>query len=231
MDNRAQNILNAVIDSYIKTGNPVSSGWLYEKYNFGIKPAMIRHELENLTSQGLLEQPYHSAGRIPSDKAFEIFANQILAAEEQSELDKDFIRPLRNSNWPQFTSLLSESFGILSALEEESEDRLYKSGLEVLLDNLNWENQNNIKSIIRDFEELDRRIADVKNKIHDIFEPQVFIGSKSPITESRDLAVIAQKCLFDGENIFLVVIGPKRMNYKKVVKTFKGIKNENERRK
>lgn len=228
MEPRTENILNAVIESFIKTGSPVSSGWLYEKYNFGIKPAMIRHELENLTESGFLEQPYHSAGRIPSDKAYEIFVSQILEADEEPSLDRNFSRTLKNSDWPEFLSAFSNHLGILGALEEENEERVYKSGLETLLDRLDWENQNNIKRIIRDFEELDEKINNLKQKIENDAPLQIFIGRKSPITESQDLAVIAQKCIVDGENILLMAIGPKRMNYKKVVETFKGIKNINE---
>ena len=145
MDPRTENILNAVIESFIKTGSPVSSGWLYEKYNFGIKPAMIRHELENLTDTGFLEQPYHSAGRVPSDKAYEIFVSQILEDDHESDLDTAFAKTFQNSNWPEFISLFSNHLGLLGVIEEENEERVYKSGLETLLDRLDWENQNNIK--------------------------------------------------------------------------------------
>jgi len=231
MDPRTENILNAVIESFIKTGSPVSSGWLYEKYNFGIKPAMIRHELENLTESGYLQQSHHSAGRVPSDKAYEVFVGQILEKDEVPNLDQNLSRPIRNADWPEFLSAFSNHLGILGALEEEGEERIYKTGLEALLDCLDWENQMSIKSIIRDFEELDEKINQLRQKIKDENSVQVFIGAKSPITESRDLSVVVQNCSIDGENILLMAIGPKRMNYQKVVQTFKGIKNINERRK
>jgi len=227
MNPRTENILTAVIESFIKTGSPISSGWLYEKYNFGIKPAMIRHELENLTESGYLEQPYRSAGRVPSDRAYEVFASRILENNDEPNLEENFMRPFRTADWPEFLSAFSNHLGILGALEEESEERVYKTGLEVLLNRLNWENPSNIKSIIRDFEELDERIENFKQKIDEDAPIQIYIGHKSPITESRDLSVIIQKCSIDGENILLMAIGPKRMNYKKVVETFKSIKNVN----
>ena len=70
---RGEQILQAVIQGFIDTKEPVSSGWLYNKYDFGIKPAMIRLELDALTQGGYLEQPYHSAGRVPSDAGYEAF--------------------------------------------------------------------------------------------------------------------------------------------------------------
>lgn len=228
MDTRTENILNAVIESFIKNNTPVSSTWLYEKYNFGIKPAMIRHELEGLAEAGYLEQPHHSAGRIPSDKAYEIFVSRILEDDHESDLNTSFSKIFKKSDWPEFISAFSDHLGILAALEEETKERVYKSGLETLLDCLNWENQNDIKKIIRDFEGLDEKIGNLKQKIRNNAPLQIFIGRKSPITESQDLAVIAQRCSIDGENILLIAIGPKRMNYKKVVKTFRDIKNIND---
>lgn len=230
MNSRSRNILTAVIESFIKTGSPISSGWLYEKYNFGIKPAMIRHELENLTGEGYLEQPYHSAGRVPSDRAYEVFVNQILETDSEPDPSDIFVNALRHSNWPEFLTNFSSQLGILGALEDGSEERIYKTGLENLLDRMNWENTESIKSIVRDFEELDQKIEGLKKKMTEE-TTQVFIGRKSPVTESEDLAVIAQNCFCDGENFFLLAIGPKRMNYKKVVKTFKDLENINERRK
>ena len=79
MNDRASQILEAVIQEFIDTGEPVSSGSLYNKYDFGIKPAMIRLELDALEDGGYLEQPYHSAGRIPTDTGYEFYAKRALA--------------------------------------------------------------------------------------------------------------------------------------------------------
>ena len=53
---------------------------------------------------------------------------------------------------------------------------------------------------------------------------QIFIGKKSPITDSPELAIVAEWCGNQDGEILLLAIGPKRMNYKKVVKIIKGIK-------
>ena len=74
---RGQQILEAVIQGFIDTKEPVSSGWLYDQYDFGIKPAMIRLELDTLEDEGYLEQPYHSAGRIPTDAGYELFVSRL----------------------------------------------------------------------------------------------------------------------------------------------------------
>lgn len=227
MEKRTENILNAVIESFIKNGVPVSSGSLYEKYDFGIRPAMIRHELENLTETGYLEQPYHSAGRIPSDNAYEFFVSKILLDETETSLDNEFQKCLHDQDWFNFVDLFSSHLNLLSALEPETEERVYKTGLETLIDNLSWDSQKEIKEIIRDFEELDQKIENFNSKTFHEDSIQVFVGKKSPFTASNGLSVVIKKCNINGRNLLLLAIGPKRMNYKKVVKTFKSIKETN----
>ena len=79
MNERTAQILEAAIQGFINTGEPVSSGWLFDHYDFGIKPAMIRLELDKLEDDGYLEQPHHSAGRVPTDVGYEFFAKQLLS--------------------------------------------------------------------------------------------------------------------------------------------------------
>lgn len=233
MEKRSENILNAVIETFIRTGEPVSSGWLYRNYNFGIKPAMIRHELEDLTRGNYLEQPYRSAGRTPSDCGYEFFVDQVLSQDLITSPDSSLMKPILNANWLEFLDLFSFRLGLLAALEPEEGRAVYKSGLEALLNNLDWENHGRIKEIVHDFEELDSRINELDEKIFQDDPLQIFIGRKSPVTESEELSVIAEQCRVDGENFLVFAIGPKRMNYKKVVRTFRGLKKigENARRK
>src|SRR5580700_8422643 len=82
MNERTSQILEAAIQEFIDSGEPVSSGRLYEQYDFGIKPAMIRLELDALEEEGYLQQPYHSAGRIPTDRGYEFYAARALAAQQ-----------------------------------------------------------------------------------------------------------------------------------------------------
>jgi heat-inducible transcriptional repressor len=71
---RQREILTAIIDSYIATGEPVSSGTLAQAVFAGtISSATIRNEMAELADAGLLEQPHTSAGRIPSAAAFRLY--------------------------------------------------------------------------------------------------------------------------------------------------------------
>ena len=66
---RKKKILRAVVESYIRTAEPVGSKAILELAGLNVSSATIRNELADLTEQGYLEQPHTSAGRIPSPKA------------------------------------------------------------------------------------------------------------------------------------------------------------------
>ena len=78
---RQREILTAIIESYISTGEPISSGTLANSaFANSMSSATIRNEMAELADAGLLEQPHTSAGRIPSAEAFRIYVGQITSA-------------------------------------------------------------------------------------------------------------------------------------------------------
>ncbi len=80
LDERKRRILEAIIDDYINTGEPVGSRTIAKKYIFGISSATIRNEMSDLEEMGYLEQPHTSAGRIPSDKGYRYYVDEGLKA-------------------------------------------------------------------------------------------------------------------------------------------------------
>ena len=106
LDKRNEDILAAVVRDFIESGEPVSSGWLYEHHDFGIKPAMIRLILKDLDEAGYLVQPNYSAGRVPSDRGYEFFADYALRNTEPShpvqELANSFERRAWGELWKNF---------------------------------------------------------------------------------------------------------------------------------
>jgi heat-inducible transcriptional repressor len=78
---RQREILTAVIESYISTGEPISSGTLAQSaFANAMSSATIRNEMAELADAGLLEQPHTSAGRIPSAEAFRLYVGQLTAS-------------------------------------------------------------------------------------------------------------------------------------------------------
>ncbi|MEG1527836.1 MAG: heat-inducible transcriptional repressor HrcA [Clostridia bacterium] len=85
LSERKKKILQAVVDSYIETANPVSSKDIQEKCLNDCSSATIRNELSALESMGYLVQPHISAGRAPSAKAFRLYVDELMETGPLSE--------------------------------------------------------------------------------------------------------------------------------------------------
>jgi heat-inducible transcriptional repressor len=78
LNERHQEILQAIIRHYIATAEPVGSKTLIDEYNFRVSSATIRNVMGKLEKAGFLYQPYTSAGRIPSDSGYRVYVDQLI---------------------------------------------------------------------------------------------------------------------------------------------------------
>ena len=224
MNERMAQILEAAVQGFIATGEPVSSGWLYDHYAFGIKPAMIRLELDTLEDEGYLAQPHHSAGRVPTDAGYEFFAGRLLgAARPAAESRERALRELLEERaWPDLLSRLSDELGLLGVVADLTRDAVYKAGLDALVNGLEWEDRGELRSVIRDFEEVDERAPRAAQKLG-AGGPRVFIGRKSPVTKSESLSVVGGNYQVGNATVSIFAIGPKRMDYRKAIRIFRAL--------
>lgn len=77
LDKRKVTILKAIISSYIDNAEAVGSRTISKKYELGVSPATIRNEMSDLEEMGFLIQPHASAGRIPTDKAYRYYVDDL----------------------------------------------------------------------------------------------------------------------------------------------------------
>ncbi|NLL05138.1 MAG: heat-inducible transcription repressor HrcA [Clostridiaceae bacterium] len=82
LDDRKKLILHAIIDDYISTAEPIGSRSVSKKHELGLSSATIRNEMSDLEELGYLIQPHTSAGRIPSDKGYRFYVDQLMKACE-----------------------------------------------------------------------------------------------------------------------------------------------------
>lgn len=79
LSERKLKILLAIINSYMITGEPVSSKCLCDILNFSLSPATLRNEMAELTELGFLEQPHTSSGRVPSCSGYRVYIDKLMA--------------------------------------------------------------------------------------------------------------------------------------------------------
>ena len=75
---RKVQILKAIVDAHITHGEPVGSKYLSRDVAIPASPATIRNEMAELEEMGYLIQPHTSAGRVPSDKAYRLYVNNLM---------------------------------------------------------------------------------------------------------------------------------------------------------
>ena len=78
MDNRKKKILQAIVEEYVETAEPVSSGSIVKKYGLDLSSATIRNEMANLEKVGLIEKTHTSSGRVPSAKGYRLYVDELM---------------------------------------------------------------------------------------------------------------------------------------------------------
>lgn len=117
LDERKFKILMEIVESFIKTEEPVGSKTLSEKSSIGVSPATIRNDMRVLEELGFIRKPHLSAGRIPSDKGYRMYVNLSLDQDlsPSEEFREIFIKNLENTE-ESITDILDFSSGIFSKL-------------------------------------------------------------------------------------------------------------------
>ena len=88
---REREILTAIVETFIATGEPVGSRTLARASREGLSPATIRNVMADLADAGYLEQPHTSAGRVPSSEAYRYYVEQLTGKARLSHEDEDII--------------------------------------------------------------------------------------------------------------------------------------------
>ncbi len=92
LDERKWKILNAIIQNYQETGEPVGSRTISKYSDLKLSSATIRNEMADLEEMGLIVQPHTSAGRIPTDKGYRLYVDQMMEEKTREVAEmKDFM--------------------------------------------------------------------------------------------------------------------------------------------
>ena len=83
LDDRKTKILYAIIKTYLETGEPVGSRTISKYADLNLSSATIRNEMSDLEEMGYIVQPHTSAGRIPSDKGYRFYVDQMMEYKER----------------------------------------------------------------------------------------------------------------------------------------------------
>jgi heat-inducible transcriptional repressor len=121
---REREVLTAIVETFISTGEPVGSRTLARSNREGLSPASIRNVMADLSDSGFLEQPHTSSGRVPTTEAYRYYVEQItgkakLAHEEESMISESLAGITDVQEFMERTShvlsLISKNVGVTVA--------------------------------------------------------------------------------------------------------------------
>lgn len=116
LGSRKGKILEAVVESYIESGEPIGSKALLTETGLSVSSATIRNELADLANKGYLTQPHTSAGRIPSYLGYRYYIDNLMEKQEVAENVKEYIRRSVLSGADAPERILQKTAEVLSQL-------------------------------------------------------------------------------------------------------------------
>ena len=116
MDERKQKVLLAIVHDYIATAEPVGSRTVAKKYKLGVSSATIRNEMADLEELGFIEQPYTSAGRIPSERGYRYYVDFLMRRQDLSKDEISLIEQEYQDKVSDIGHVINRTGALLSQL-------------------------------------------------------------------------------------------------------------------
>ncbi len=134
---RKREILRRVVEEYVATGEPVGSKLLVERLGVAVSSSTIRHELAELEALGLLRHPHTSAGRVPTEAGYQLYAGELVDTVEGRPapfpLDLRQMRTELEDALQSTTDSLSQATRLLALVSAPSLDAATVRHVEVLV--------------------------------------------------------------------------------------------------
>ena len=118
LDDRKAGILRAVVEEYIDTAQPVGSSRIVQTGGLQVSAATVRNELSVLEREGYLTQPHTSAGRIPTEKGYRFFVDQLTPKGSLQPAQRQAVQSFFNSTHGALEQMLHDTSRLLSNLTD-----------------------------------------------------------------------------------------------------------------
>jgi transcriptional regulator of heat shock response len=229
---RQSALLDFIVREYVQTAKPIPSALVTTKSKLKVSPATIRNEMNSLEEQGFLEQRHTSGGRVPTDKAYRYYVNELLSHPGKLTLDpkdKKIISAALDKAGTDcrainktIAKVLSEQSGTLVITGIAQEAEFFKQGLVSLFRHPEFQELDNMFQLTSFFEGFDLMFQLIEREFLRILGApaglpiQILIGKENPFHQIKGETIMCTKYLLPGDIIgSLTLIGPKRMNYER----------------
>lgn len=218
MTERQQQILSAIIEQYAEVASPVGSSLLAKL--FGVSSATIRAEMAELERMGYISQPHTSAGRVPTDKGYRLYVNNL--SEEKAVApgqgaERALAARVSGGNVPERTIRnavdtlveLTHNLGLATI-----GNQLYMSGLSNLFGQPEFMQKGQVQQVAQLLDNLEPWLREAAPN-----QPlSVYIGQENPIGRTAGCSLIISKFHSPySDQSYIGVLGPTRQSYRDVM--------------
>ncbi|MEX1112720.1 MAG: hypothetical protein WEC84_04625 [Candidatus Andersenbacteria bacterium] len=222
MEYRSAHILKGLVEEYIRTAKPVGSTSLCEVLQLDVSSATIRSILRELEDEGYIVQPHTSAGRIPTDKGYRYYVDNLTFRGQSSQqlqqiagrltaYKEEYERPARAT-----AKLLAELARSIAVSGYMSTRDIHEAGLASLFESEEEESQQAAREVSGFLDNIDKHIEELGEYSGGVV--QIYIGQENPVQDTKYMSLLVRAAkLPTGERAVLLIAGPKRMQYKRNV--------------
>lgn len=224
LDARKEDILGFIVRDFVRTAFPVPSGRISEKRIADGSPATIRNIMLGLDEDGYLYQPHTSAGRVPTEKGYRYFVDNLMELkapefEIRHRLDTiledlDLEREI-DSTFENLSTVLSNHLKLFSGIGFLDEDeKIFGRGLPTVLREPEFE-EHDLAVEFADFvENVESNLRGLNNDFeNEYFQQRVDIKKFGSVSVAFNDEAFGRCIIFS--------LGPKRMNYERATSTLK----------
>lgn len=218
MTQRQQAILSAIIEQYAEVASPVGSNLLAKLFN--VSSATIRAEMAELERLGFIQQPHTSAGRVPTDKGYRFYVNNMTELQEtpaERRAERALTARVEGGGLPERTIRnavdtlveLTHNLGLATI-----GNQLYMSGLSNLFGQPEFIGGNQVQQIARLLDNLEPWLREAAPNE----ALSVYIGAENPIGRSAGASLIISRFRSPfSDRSYIGVLGPTRQQYRDVM--------------
>jgi heat-inducible transcriptional repressor len=218
MTERQDKILRAIVEQYAEVASPVGSSLLSKA--FGVSSATVRAEMAELERQGYITHPHTSAGRLPTDKGYRHYVNQLTeSTEEKTEHRGERALQIRVQGGGVPEQVIRNAVDTLVELTHNLGlatigDQLYMSGLSNLFGQPEFMHPGQVQEVARLLDNLQPWLYEAApNK-----PLSVYIGRENPIGRSAGASLIISRFRSPfSDRSYIGVLGPTRQSYRDVM--------------
>ena len=228
---RKERILGIAIREYIQSVTPVSSSFIAKEYPLDLSSATIRNVLAELEEEGYLTHPHTSAGRIPTQAGYRFYVDHLMNEIELLEEEKARIKAEYQKESDELETLLEKTSELLSNTTQYTSivsvdgwgTKMFLRGTGHIVEYPDLQDIEKIRNILVALDRKEQLLEVINRKLRKNIE--ILIGQEIACQGINSCSLVISSYQSNkGPSGRIAILGPKHMNYDKVISTLEYIR-------